>query len=89
MFIFLCVNNYHLNPLCPNRQKTPGEVTEICDIIKMMFIKEESEEITIEEAVKVKHEASEEQTGQFNSQQSSVLIEMLTFSEINCTFEWI
>lgn len=67
MFIFLCVNNSHLTPLteCPNRQKTPGEVTEIYDIIMMMFIKEESEEIKIEEAFRVKHEASEEQTGQF------------------------
>ncbi len=73
MFVFLCVDNSPLTPLteCPNRQKTPGEVTEICHIIKMMCIKEESEEIKIEEAVRVKHEASEEQTGQFHSHQSS------------------
>jgi len=36
-------------------------------LIKMAFIKEESEDIRIEEAFGVKHEDTEEQTGWFHS----------------------
>jgi len=51
-------------------RKTPGEATEIhvTLIIKMAFIKEESEDMKIEETLRVKEEDTEEQTGWFYSQ---------------------
>ncbi len=50
-------------------RKTPAEATEIhVNIIKMEFIKEESEDVKIEEAFGVKQEDIETQTGRFHSQ---------------------
>ncbi len=50
-------------------RKTPAEATEIhVNIIKMAFIKEESEDVKIEEAFGVKQEDTETQTGRFHSQ---------------------
>ncbi len=46
--------------------KTPEEATEIHTIIKMAFIKEESEDMKFEETFRVKHEDTEEQTGWFS-----------------------
>ncbi len=51
------------------RRKTPAEATEIhVNIIKMAFIKEESEDVKIEAAFGVKQEDIETQTGRFHSQ---------------------
>ncbi len=48
-------------------RKTPAEATEIhVNIIKMAFIKEESEDVKIEEAFGVKQEDTETQTGRFH-----------------------
>jgi len=59
-----------LNMTVSTHRKTPGEATEIhvTLIIKMAFIKEESEDMKIEETLRVKEEDTEEQTGWFYSQ---------------------
>ncbi len=54
----------------------------------MAFIKEESEDMRIEEAFRVKHEDTETQTGWFSfSQLNSVILYSLTSAEMNDIFE--
>ncbi|CAM4608603.1 unnamed protein product [Leuciscus chuanchicus] len=54
---------YYSSKLQSSHEKTPGETSEIHDtIIKMALIKQESEDIKIEEVFSVKHEDTEEQT---------------------------
>ncbi len=55
----------------------------------MAFIKEESEDINIEEAFKVKQEDTEEQTGWFLFSKLShlILIKISTYTEMTGVFE--
>jgi len=66
-FIIICSVVY-----CQTHRKTPGEGAYMRStwriIIKMAFIKEESEDMKIEETFKVKQEDTEEKTGWFHSQ---------------------
>ena len=64
MFIFLSVHCSHLKQdSVQTHRKTPAEDTETHTVIKMEFIKEESEDMKIEETFRVKHEETETHTG--------------------------
>ncbi|KTG02162.1 hypothetical protein cypCar_00047156, partial [Cyprinus carpio] len=63
-FIILSLNSSHLKHECPNAEKLPGkQLRSTChSIITMALIKEESEDIKIEDAITAKQEDAEEQT---------------------------
>jgi len=67
-FIFISVDYFHFKDV-KHREKTQVKMLRSTwHIIKMAFIKEESEEMKIEDTFRVKKEDTEEQTGWFHSQ---------------------